>query len=142
MVNVKEFHKENQEILQLCSVLNILVDKGDLRDNPVFCDLLSRFRDKIWAHLMHEDKAVYAELLNHNDKSVNKVANQFINNTHSLKKILATYLKRWCHMPGSISTAEEDNDSFLAETREIFRLVDERIHLENTKLFPIILDNG
>ncbi len=142
MVNVAEFSKENQEIVQLCSILNILVDNGDLRDNPVFCELLSSFRDKIWTHLVHEDRAVYAELLNHRDKSVNEVADQFINNTHALKKILATYLKRWCHTAGSIAGDREANDSFLDETREIFRLVDERINLENTKLFPIILSKG
>jgi hemerythrin-like domain-containing protein len=140
MVNVAEFSKENQEIVDLSAILNILVNSGDLRDNPVFCDLLSRFRDRIWAHLVHEDKAVYAELLNHPDRSVNEVADQFINNTHSLKKILSTYLKRWCHVPGSIAGDREFNDTFLEETREIFRLVDERISLENSKLFPIILN--
>ena len=142
MVNVAEFSQENQEIVHLSAILRILVANGDLRDNPVFCDLLSRFRDRIWAHLVHEDKAVYAELLNHPDRSVNEVADQFINNTHSLKKILSTYLKRWCHTPGSIAGGRESNDTFLQETQEIFRLVDERISLENTKLFPIILNKG
>ena len=142
MVNVAEFSQENQEIVHLSAIMRILVDNGDLRDNPVFCDLLSRFRDRIWAHLVHEDKAVYAELLNHPDRSVNEVADQFINNTHSLKKILSTYLKRWCHTPGSIAGGRESNDTFLQETQEIFRLVDERISLENTKLFPIILNKG
>lgn len=142
MVNVAEFSKENQEIVHLSAILSILVDNGDLRDNPVFCDLLSRFRDRIWAHLVHEDKAVYAELLNHSDRAVNEVADQFINNTHSLKKILSTYLKRWCHAPGAIAADSETKDVFLEETREIFRLVDERIHLENTKLFPIILSKN
>ncbi len=140
MVDVTDFGKENQEIVHLSAILRILVDHSDLRENPVFCDLMTRFRDKIWAHLLHEDRAVYSELLGHRDKSVNDVADQFLANTHALKKILSTYIKRWCQTPGVISGEQEANDTFLDETREVFRLVDERINLENTKLFPIILN--
>lgn len=137
MVNIEEFSRENKDITDLCTVLNILVNNADLRDNAVFCELLGRFSGKIQSHLAHEDRSVYVELLNHNDENVNMVAEQFISNTHQLKKILAGYVKRWCHTSGNTAGHAADIDGFVSETKEVFHLVDERISLENNKLFPI-----
>ncbi len=138
MVNVAEFSRENQELTDLCAVLDVLVVNADMRGNPVFCELLSRFSEKIRAHLDHEDRAMYAELLSHEDKSVNEVANRFINNTHQLRTILSSYIKRWCHVPrgGDDMTGHEE---FMQETHEIFDLVRHRIDLEKNKLFPVFM---
>ena len=138
MVNVDEFNQENQEIIDLREVLTVLVDNADLRQNPVFCDLLERFRGKVQAHLDHEDRSVYADLLNHQDRSVNEVAEHFMQNTHELKRIFSRYIKHWCHGHSPVGGAEGDVEDFLRETREIFHLVDERITLEKNKLFPIL----
>jgi hemerythrin-like domain-containing protein len=137
MVNVVEFSRENQELTDLCAVLNILIADTDMRGNPVFCELLSRFSEKIRAHLDHEDRAMYAELLSHKDKSINEVASKFINNTHQLRTILSSYLKRWCHASREGDTT--GHDEFMQETREIFKLVKDRINLEKSKLFPIFM---
>jgi hemerythrin-like domain-containing protein len=137
MVNVAEFSRENQELTDLCEVLHVLIAGTDMRGNPVFCELLSRFSEKICAHLDHEDRAMYAELLSHDDKDVNEVASKFINNTHQLRTILSSYVKRWCH-----ATREGDmtgHEKFVKETREIFILVKDRINLEKSKLFPLFL---
>ncbi len=138
MVNVAEFSKENQELTDLCSVLDILVANAAMRENPVFCELLSRFSDKIRAHLDHEDRAMYAELLSHHDKSINEVASKFIDNTHLLRTILSDYVKRWCHTTRG-NNDQAGHEVFMHETREIFHLVEDRINLENTKLFPVFL---
>ncbi|MDH3979232.1 MAG: hemerythrin domain-containing protein [Gammaproteobacteria bacterium] len=137
MVDVAEFSRENQELTDLCAVLDVLIADPDMRGNPVFCELLSRFSEKIRAHLDHEDRAMYAELLSHEDKSINEVATRFINNTHQLRTILSSYIKRWCHATrGGDATG---HDEFTQETREIFALVSDRINLEKSKLFPLFL---
>ena len=137
MVNIAEFRHENQELVDLCAILNVLVVNADLRSNSVFCELLERFSNRIKAHLDHEDRSIYAELLNHDDKNINKVANQFMNNTHQLRQILSSYIKRWCHHPGAGSDTT-GHEVFLKETQAIFHLVDERIKLESNKLFPVL----
>ena len=138
MVNVTEFSKENQELTDLGAVLDVLVVNPDMRENPVFCDLLSSFSEKIRAHLDHEDRAMYAELLSHSDKSVNEVASKFIDNTHQLRTILSSYVKRWCHATRG-SKDITGHEEFMNETREIFHLVNDRIDLERNKLFPLFL---
>ena len=138
MVNVAEFSRENQELTDLGAVLDILVVNPDMRGNPVFCELLSSFSEKIRAHLDHEDRSMYAELLSHDDKSVNEVASKFINNTHQLRTILTNYVKRWCHTTRG-SKDMTGHEEFMQETREIFHLVNDRINLEKNKLFPLFL---
>lgn len=138
MVNIAEFSSENQELTDLCEVLDILVINADIRGNPVFCELLSRFSDGIRKHLDHEDRAMYAELLSHDDKGINEVASKFINNTHQLRTILSSYVKRWCHAVRG-GNDESGHEEFLRETREIFRLVKDRIALEKEKLFPLFM---
>lgn len=135
MINIVELQKENENIINLNTVLSILIDNAsDLRTNPIFCELLDRYSGDINAHLLHEDRAVYGDLLKHSDKKVNELASQFMSNTRELKRLLSNFAKRWC----GASMGDDSQEKFVAETREIFRLVEKRIDLENNKLFPVI----
>ena len=134
MVAIEDLQKENQEIIDLASILSELVPKSVFRGNPVFCELLHRFMDKINNHLSHEARSVYTDLLAHKDLQTNNAASQFISNAHELEKILKGYTKRWC-VP--IPSAEK-HDAFIDETNEIFKLLNERIAMESNYLFPII----
>lgn len=135
MINIEELQKENENIINLYTVLSILVgNASDLRTNPVFCELLDRFSSDINAHLLHEDRAVYGDLLKHADKKVNELASQFMSNTRELKRLLGSFTKRWC----GANLGSDSQDRFVEETLEIFRLVEKRIDLENNKLFPVI----
>lgn len=133
MVSIDELRKENDEVRNLSDVLSRLVSDQALRTNTVFCELLERFQNKLDNHLKHEARSVYPELLNHDDKKIKQVAKDFLSNTHELERILSKYVKRWCHQ---IST--ENHEEFEKETMEMFRLVNERIDLEESHLFPSI----
>jgi len=134
MIPVEDLKKENKNISDLMGVLSILISNTDLRDNQIFCDLLHRFNDSVQAHLAHEDRSVYTELLDHTDKTVNDLAQQFMSNTHELQRLLGQFTKDCRESRLSKKTSSE----FLSDTREICRIVDSRIKLENEKLFPII----
>ncbi len=134
MIDAKELDNENQEIIDLAAIISALIDKPEHRKNPVFCELLKRFMAKINAHLTHEARSVYSDLLNDSNKDTNKVASRFISNSHELKKILKGYSKRWC----VAITSTEDHQRFVEETNEIFRLLNERIDLEKSHLLPLL----
>ena len=137
MIPVNELETENKEIEGLRVVLSVLIASADLRDNDVFCELLDRFRTKLENHLQHESRALYPEMLSHRDKDINRVASRFVTNTHELERILVGYTKRWCKDYHS-----GDRVQFVSETEEIFRLVDERLHMESTHLFPALMEPG
>lgn len=134
MIPVDEFQLENQQILDLCAALSALLDHPELHQNPITCELLDRFTDRVDAHLTHEDRSLYRELTGHADRHLNQVASQFMSNTHELKRLLAKFKKNWCRKPAANRSAE----GFLAEAKEMFRLVDQRIDMESSKLLPLL----
>ena len=133
MIPVEDLRKENDEIKDLSDVLSGLVSNQSLRTNSVFCELLQRFHTKLENHLKHEARSIYPELLSHEDTKIKQVAKDFLSNTHELERILSKYVKRWCH---HINT--ENHAEFEKETMDVFRLVNERIDLEESHLFSIL----
>lgn len=132
MIPTKALKNENNEIMELISVISNLVTDQSLRTNTIFCELLQRFQDKLDEHLKHEARSIYPELLNHDDNHIRQVAKDFVSNTHELERILSKYVKRWCH-----EVTTENHEEFKNETLEIFRLVNERIKMEETHLFSV-----
>lgn len=133
MIPVEELRSENDGIKDLSDVLINLVPDQKLRTNKVFCELMTRFQEKLDNHLKHEARAIYPELLNHNDKKINQVAKDFLSNTHELERILTKYVKRWCNNINS-----DNHDEFENETMEMFKLVDARIEMEESHLFNVL----
>ena len=130
---IEELRNENTEIKELIDVLSKLTNDESLRTNKVFCELLQQFQDKVDNHLRHESRSIYSELLNHDESSIKKVASDFLSNTHELEKIKSKYIKRWCHQ---INVA--NHDEFKTETKEFFKLINDRIQMEETHLFNVL----
>ena len=133
MIPVEDLRAENDKIEALIDVLINLVPNQKLRTNEIFCDLLQRFHEMLESHIKHEARSIYPELLSHDDKKIKQIAKAFLSNTHELERIMSKYIKRWCHY---ITT--ENHDEFEQETLEVFRLVKERIQMEETHLFSIV----
>ena len=70
MYSVDELKKQNEDIADLCDVLSVLIEHRSLHNNRYVCELMARFREKVWMHLVFEDNTIYAELIRHNDKSI------------------------------------------------------------------------
>ena len=129
-----ELQEENREISDNIEILTYLINHHQLRSNPVFCRLLKNFSELVHNHLKHEGRTAYKNLLAKDDKKANEVANQFLNNTSQLNKIMNDYARHWCNAPHDFST----NEAFIDETKNIFHLITERINLEEKKLFNFI----
>ena len=133
MIPVNEFREENREIADLSAVLSTLLTNEKVVTSPVVCELFDRFHGKLAAHLNHEDRAAYGDLLRHHGNDATKLASEFLENTHELRKIVSRYNRKWCK-----SKNETNMASFKQETAELFSLVEQRLHLEESKLFPIL----
>ena len=130
---IEELQNENAEIKELIDVLSKLTNNKSLRTNKIFCELLQRFQDKVDNHLRHESRSIYSELLNHDESSIKKVASDFLSNTHELEKIKSKYIKRWCHQINVTN-----HDEFKTETKEFFKLINDRIQMEESHLFKVL----
>lgn len=137
MYSLDELKQQNKEIADLCQVLSVLVEKSELRKNVVVCELVSRFTDKVWLHLVFEDKAVYADLLAQRDADVAATAERFRASAHALKKRFADYQKQWCITDPDAT----DHEAFVRESRDILQRILDRVRVENEQIFPL-LDNA
>jgi hypothetical protein len=57
-----------------------------------------------------------------------------LGNTRELKRLFTGYAKQWCHA----SPDAHEHETFVKETQDMFRIIKERIRMENEQLFPIL----
>lgn len=132
MIPLAEFRAENTEIKELCSLLNITVDHIDFKDNAIVCELMTRFTTCVSDHLMHEDRSVYKDLLQKHTPEADKIAERFVANTIELKRVFNEYKRDWCAKTHS----DKKHNEYAKESKEIFKLVCDRITFEEEKIFP------
>ena len=133
MIPVQEFRTENKEIRDLCEILNLAVNEYKLQNNAILCELLDRFLARVHEHLIHEDRSVYRDLLKQHSEDSERIAQKFLGNTQELKRILGEYRRGWCRKKHS----EAEHAKYAEESREIFRLVCDRLNFEEQTIFPL-----
>jgi hemerythrin-like domain-containing protein len=134
MYSLDELKEQNKEISQLCDVLSVLMEQQSLHNNPFVCELMTRFKEKVWVHLVFEDNTIYAALLHTGDEKVSNLAKAFHDSAKEIKHRFSGFVRHWCSLPGSSS----EHEILSNESREIFTLIRERITYENEKIFPLV----
>ncbi|KPK40800.1 MAG: hypothetical protein AMJ69_00910 [Gammaproteobacteria bacterium SG8_47] len=129
MYTLEELQEQNNEISALCNVLAVLLEHPELRTNAFVCELLKRFREKVWMHLVFEDNPIYSELARHPDQAFSAVAEAFHDSAKEIRKRFAHYVKHACD-----PAAEQD----LGEARAIIALIRERLAYESEQVFPLV----
>lgn len=134
MYSLDELKEQNKEISQLCDVLSVLMEQQSLHDNPFVCELMTRFKEKVWVHLVFEDNTIYAALLHTGDEKVSNTAKAFHDSAKEIKHRFSGFVRHWCSLPGSSS----EHEMLSNESRDIFTLIRERISYEEEKIFPLV----
>ena len=137
MYSLDELKHQNQEISDLCAVLSVLVEQPDLHNNPYVCELMNRFKEKVWIHLVFEDNTIYSSLARHDNTKVSDVAQDFHDSARQIKKRFSNYVRRWCDP----AVAEDEHEQLVRESREIFQMIKDRVQYENEKMFPLITEH-
>ena len=132
--SLDELRKQNEDIAELCDVLSVLIAAKSLHNNSYVCELMSRFREKVWMHLVFEDNTVYAELARHHDPSVSETARNFHDSTKEIRKCFSHYVKHWCKP----AIGDSEHDARCEDSTRLFKLIRERIEYENRHMFPLI----
>ena len=134
MYSLDELKQQNKDISELCNVLSVLIEHADLHNNPYVCDLMQRFKEKVWMHLVFEDNTVYASLWRHNDDSISDIARAFHDSAREIKHRFAGYVKHWC----KAAKSQAEHNALREESRDIFQLIMERVRYENEYMFPLV----
>lgn len=134
MYSLDELKQQNREISQLCDILSLLMEQPSLHDNPFVCELMKRFKEKVWVHLVFEDNTIYAALLHAEDEKVRKIAKAFHDSAKEIKHRFSGFVRRGCL---ALDTSEK-LEALTNESREIFTIIRERINYENEKIFSLV----
>jgi len=134
MYTLSELKKQNQEINDLIEVLSVLIKDGKLMSNPFVCDLVTRFNEKVWMHLVFEDNALYSELARHHNPDISEIANRFHESAREIKKEFSSYMKLWCKTSG----ADHHQQAFCEQTPEMLEKVKQRVSFETEQMFPLV----
>jgi len=137
MYSLDELKAQNQEISDLCAVLSVLVEQPSLHNNPYVCELMSRFKEKVWIHLVFEDNTIYSALSQHDDTDVSDIAQDFHDSARQIKKRFSNYVRRWCNP----AVGQFEHGELVTESREIFQLIRDRVKFENEKMFPLVTEH-
>lgn len=133
--SLDDLKKQNQEISQLCDVLSVLMEKPALHNNPFVEELMTRFKEKVWIHLVFEDNTVYVGLLKNKDKKTDEVIKTFHDSAKEIKHCFSVFVKHW----RTIASSDEEHSELSKECRDIFAMIRERVNYENNEIFPLII---
>ena len=134
MYTLSELKKQNQDINDFIDVLYVLVKDEKLVANPLVCDLVSRFNEKVWMHLVFEDNSLYNELAKHHNPEISEIADSFHQSARDIKKQFSGYMKLWCQASG----ADHHQKAFCEETIDILDKIKRRISYETEQMFPLV----
>ena len=134
MYTLDELKKQNEDISQLCDVLSILMENIPLHDNPYVEELMARFKEKVWMHLVFEDNTIYSGLLKSDDATVREAAKTFHDSGREIKHSFSNFVKHWRHM----NVTDDKHEPLCKDCRKVFTMIRERIEFENTQIFPLL----
>jgi hemerythrin-like domain-containing protein len=128
------YRQHHTEVRQLAGRIATLLTSPSITNNleevsTTVRDLCSKF----YVHLAVEDQALYPRMINHGNPQLKQVAEQFQKEMGGLKDRLNLYRKRW---PG-LTAIINDNQGFIAETRDILTALERRIAREDTELYDL-----
>ena len=135
--SMKGSHGEMQVMIK---DLRAMMTKDQLKIRPnamTTHKLLCELADKMKSHMSSQDQEVYPGLLIHEDPKLKSMAWGFLNGQKPMRKQFDDYYNKWLKNCDFNFT-----DDFMAETFEIFDMVEERIGREKTILLPTLEISG
>jgi iron-sulfur cluster repair protein YtfE (RIC family) len=130
--NLKKQHKEISDIVKQISVLlNPDVLSQDAEQAGI---LLSKLTENLELHLAWEDEALYPALQRHPKEEVRILTKVFSEEMGGISKTFARYTANW----PNAAAIQNDPDSFINESRDIFASLSSRINQENNHLYPLL----
>ncbi|WP_295444385.1 hemerythrin domain-containing protein [uncultured Thiodictyon sp.] len=130
----------HSDLRQMIHDLRPLLTPDKLRIRPhartayqLLCDL----DERVQSHLAEADCGLYPKLLIHDDPKVKSMAWGFISSEGALRLMFENYYKKW------LKNADFNfSDNFLAETHQVFEVIDQRLDREEEVLMPKLLEIG
>lgn len=137
---IENLRGSHAQMLEIINDLRAMMTKEQLSIRPtamtakqMICDLANKMR----GHLSEQDRSIYPDLLIQQDPKLKSMAWGFLNGQKPMRKQFDQYYAKWlkdCDFKFS--------DDFVADTFEIFDMIEDRIKREESILIPTLENSG
>ncbi|MDM8545111.1 hypothetical protein [Candidatus Venteria ishoeyi] len=131
-----ELNTQNDKITEISIILSHLITERSLCDNSITQALFFEYVTLVKEHLNTEDLHIFPVLLRCNDEHAQTAADNFMGGSVEIKRIFKSYLRKWCRRDHLM--VGRKHEEFINDSRDMFRIVLERIQNETEKLYPMV----
>ncbi len=129
------YRKHHDELLNVVGNIQKYLTVEEVQSNPaVIRKLLTILAGAVRIHLAFEDRALYPSLLASTNSTVSTTAKQFMDEMSGIQGVLEGYLDKY----HSVKIIKNNPDDFIYETKELFKVLGERIGRENRDFYPLV----
>lgn len=137
MINLENMNRQHNTISTEVTFIEEEIKKDKLLIKPAEAALhISRLAGLLKIHLMEEDKFLYPNLLKSDDREVQKMAKQYIDEMGNLINVYTEYKNKY-NVRNKISN---NIDLFIQDTLEIMEALKKRMTKENNELYHLIVE--
>jgi hypothetical protein len=138
MISYDELNTQNHKITELSNVLAVLIKDRTLCDSDTCCTLFYNYMDKVNEHMQHVDSTLYTGLLRDASNEANNTANNFMAGSQEIKRIMKSYVRKWCDKKHKGLSIGSQHEQFMRETDEMFEMILNRVQDEMEHLYPMV----
>lgn len=132
MARTDKFRLQHNELIALARELQGMLNEDALsKDATAARHCLGNLMGKLNMHLSTEDKVLYPELEAHKDPAVASLAHRFASEMKTTAASISSYNGRW----GTPSAIKAKPHEFVKETRDVIKILSDRIKRENQELY-------
>ena len=135
MDRTSNFITQHKELVEVVTAISEHLEIEKIKETAEDVrSLLSKLSGKIKIHLVMEDKVLYPYLLKSTDEKIVELTKKYISEMGNIKTAFGEYSTKWAN-PMDI---KNDPESFISETKGVFKVLAERIGKENNELYPLV----
>lgn len=133
MNNLEMLERQHREVESIIKAINTMISADPEAKANDIAFQINTLSGKLKMHLMSEDKYLYPALMHSDNQEVRDTAQNFNQEMGSLAVLLNSFVQQY-NTPFKIL---QSKNSFLSDSKKIFSQIEERIHREDGKLYPL-----
>ncbi len=134
-MDINNILRQHDELFEVIKKIEAYQTQEKVQENAFeISKLLAQLSGILKVHLLSEDKFVYPALMKQQDSKVRTTAENYAHEMGELGAIFTAYKTKYL----SASKIADDAVAFLAETKEVFLALENRIQKENAFLYPLL----
>ncbi|MBB6622162.1 hemerythrin domain-containing protein [Clostridium gasigenes] len=133
MANIENLERQHVEIKDLFLKIKQGINSNDIKVNlDVLVKNINTLAGKLNIHMNSEDKFLYPALIESKDQQLKEIAKQYSEEMGHIHVQFNNYKNKF----NTRSKILSDTDGFLKESKEIIKLLENRISKEDMYLYP------